>query len=86
MIDGEEGLVHLTNQGETSWSDCASVAADLTKVDRSLVVGCDASDLGFKALRPSYIVLRSERFGRMMPSFESGLSSYIHQIAEGASR
>jgi dTDP-4-dehydrorhamnose reductase len=81
LIDGESGLWHMANQGELTWADFASWAAELSGLKTSLVVGCQAADLKLTARRPVYAALGSER-GVLLPSLESALHKFLISYEE----
>lgn len=75
VIDGERGLWHLANQGETSWAAFGQRIAATLSLDPALVVGVDSQTLGLKAARPVYSVLSSDR-GLILPTLDSALDRY----------
>jgi len=77
LIDGEHGLWHLANAGETSWADLARAAARGVDLDESLIRARPHTELGLSARRPRAVALDSER-GRLMPPLESALSAYLY--------
>ena len=79
LLDGERGLWHLANPGETTWADLARTAAELAGVDPSGIEGRPAAELHLPAPRPLYSALASER-GWIMPSLDDALRRYM---AEG---
>ena len=58
---GASGLLHLTNQGETTWFGLAHEIASTTGRDPSLVKPTNSSALNRPAARPANSVLDSER-------------------------
>jgi dTDP-4-dehydrorhamnose reductase len=78
LIDGEHGIWHLANAGETSWADLARQAARAADVDESLIRGRPHTELGLAARRPMHAALGSVR-GRLMPSLDSALAAYVHE-------
>jgi dTDP-4-dehydrorhamnose reductase len=78
LIDGERGIWHLANRGETTWAELARMAARGADLDESLVRGRPHTELGLSARRPRYAALGSER-GHPMPSLESALAAYLHE-------
>ena len=76
LLDGERGLWHLANPGETTWADLARTAAELAGVDPSGVEGRPAAELHLPAPRPLYSALASER-GWIMPSLDDALRRYM---------
>jgi dTDP-4-dehydrorhamnose reductase len=87
LIDGEEGIWHLANQGETSWADFARGAAEIAGLDASFVDACSTQSLKLAAVRPPYSALTSER-GLLLPPLENALSRYMSECevswADGA--
>jgi dTDP-4-dehydrorhamnose reductase len=81
MIDGERGVWHLSNVGQTTWAEFARVAAERADLDSSLVVGRPAATLGFAAPRPKYCALASAR-GQLMPSLTNAIERYVSECAE----
>lgn len=79
LIDGERGLWHLANQGQTSWADFAWRLADLMGLDAGLITPMPWRALGWAAERPAHAPLASER-GRLMPSLESALARYAQAL------
>lgn len=78
LIDGEEGVWHLANSGETSWADFARRAAEIAGLDASLVEGCSTLDLNLVAPRPLYSVLTSER-GLLLSPLDEALARYVRE-------
>jgi dTDP-4-dehydrorhamnose reductase len=78
LIDGESGIWHLANRGAVTWHALAQRCADLAGFDRSGLIGCPSSRLGFSAERPPYCVLGSER-GLILPPLDSALSRYMDE-------
>ncbi|MGH8874815.1 MAG: dTDP-4-dehydrorhamnose reductase [Acidimicrobiia bacterium] len=58
---GASGLLHLTNQGPTTWLGLARAALELAGIDPERVQPCATADYPTKARRPAYSVLGSER-------------------------
>lgn len=78
LIDGEQGLWHLTNGDVVTWMDLARQAAELAHLDASKVDGRPASALDLIARRPSYSALSSER-GKLLPSLDDALVRYLQE-------
>lgn len=76
LIDGAAGLWHLANDGQVSWAELAEAAAIKGGLDGDLVRRVPAASFEFRARRPAYSVLGSER-GRIMPTLSDGLSEYF---------
>lgn len=58
---GASGILHLTNQGETTWFQLARDIAELAGLDPELVRPTTSGELGRPARRPANSVLDSER-------------------------
>jgi dTDP-4-dehydrorhamnose reductase len=78
LIDGERGIWHLANAGETTWAELARMAARGADLDASLVRGCPHTRLGLIARRPAYAALGSER-AQIMPSLDTALAAYLNE-------
>lgn len=79
LIDGEQGVWHLANQGSYTWADLARLAADMASIDTSFVVPRSMQAFGLAAARPMYSVLSSEQ-GNMMPSVEERLGRCVPEM------
>ena len=82
LIDGEHGIWHVANEGEVSWAELATAAAELAGADASLIEPVPSELLDFVAPRPPYSVLGSER-GQLLPSLENALERYVEALALG---
>ena len=78
LLDDECGIWHLANSGETTWARLAVQVAKQANCDPELVIPVPAETLGFKAPRPTYSVLTSEK-GLLLPSLHDALSRYIKE-------
>ncbi|HEU4916029.1 MAG TPA: dTDP-4-dehydrorhamnose reductase [Acidimicrobiia bacterium] len=58
---GVTGLLHLTNEGETTWYELARTSVGLADLDPSRISPCATEDYPTPARRPAYSVLASER-------------------------
>lgn len=75
LIDRESGLWHLTNGEPLTWHAFAERLAEATGTpDTSLAPG-RARDMEWRAPRPSYSALASQR-GSLMPSLASAISRF----------
>ncbi len=83
LLDGERGIVHLTNQAQVTWQEFAQKAVDMARnkmdVEPSLIIGRSTEELNLKAARPKNSVLSSERY-TMLPPLEDALERYIDQL------
>jgi dTDP-4-dehydrorhamnose reductase len=80
LIDGETGIWHLTNRTATSWVALARLAATEGGRDASLVEETTGESLGWRAPRPAYSALGSER-GELMPTLEDSLHRFLATVA-----
>src|SRR5436190_22888998 len=69
LVDGEGGIWHLANRGAISWADLARYAARAVGLDAARVDGRSLDELGYRAPRPRYSVLESER-DELMPRLD----------------
>jgi dTDP-4-dehydrorhamnose reductase len=76
VIDDEQGVWHLANDGGHTIADVVRRAAEGAGLDASLVEGCPHTELGLTARRPVAVPLASER-GRIMPSLDRALERYL---------
>ena len=83
LIDGERGIWHLASPGAVSWAELARMAAGRCGVDPGLIEPVPAARLGWRAPRPSYSVLGSER-GAIMPPLEDALARYADAVSSTA--
>jgi dTDP-4-dehydrorhamnose reductase len=73
IIDGEKGVWHIAHPTAVSWRDLALTTAEIAKLDTSLIRSVSPEVLGYRAMRPAYSALNSER-GLMMPTLESAIN------------
>lgn len=71
LLDGEEGLFHVANDGVTSWAGFARHIARLAGYDVRLVEGLRQQALPQPAPRPRYSALRSVRGVQLSPLDEA---------------
>ena len=75
LMDGETGLWHLANGGETTWFDFACEAAVACGERTNLIHRVSAAELGRPAARPSYSALASVR-GEVMRPRDRALAAF----------
>jgi dTDP-4-dehydrorhamnose reductase len=75
LFDGETGVWHLANQAERSWAEFARDIARATGLPENLVRQCSASELGWKATRPEYAALSSER-ALLLPPLDNAIERF----------
>ncbi|MBX9680230.1 MAG: sugar nucleotide-binding protein [Gemmataceae bacterium] len=76
LLDGATGVWHLANQGETTWADFAREAARRAGLDPLGIDARPTHTLGWRAARPAYSALASER-GHPLPPLESALDRFL---------
>lgn len=78
LLDEMTGVIHLTNRGEISWAHWAQRIAD--KWNRAhLVTAVTSEEMSYKAKRPHFSVLESERVS-MMPSFDEAFENFFAEM------
>ena len=84
---GVRGLLHLTNEGETTWFGLARQIAELAGLEESRVEPCSSDDFPRPARRPLNSVLDSERRGPLgldpLPHYLVSLEPAIDQLRRG---
>ncbi len=76
LTDEESGIWHIANSGEVSWADLAVEVASRAKLNKDLIIATPIEELNYKAIRPLYSVLQSEK-GILLPSLESALDRFF---------
>ena len=76
LLDGERGIWHLANRGDTSWAEFARRGARAAGLNPEFVVGVPAAALGQAARRPVYSALGSGR-GSLLPSLDHAIARYV---------
>jgi dTDP-4-dehydrorhamnose reductase len=80
LIDGETGIWHLTHGSAHSWAQFARLIAGRLGLSPSLVEDVSADELGFRARRPRYAALATER-GAALPPLEVALSEFASSFS-----
>ncbi len=80
LIDKQEGIWHIANEGKITWSQFAKYIAVKMHLPEELVVAKPSSELNFKAKRPVNSVLRSEK-GLILPSLKKAFEQYLNEVA-----
>lgn len=78
LIDEEKHLWHISNSGDTSWYDLAREVAGRAKLNKKLVLPVLLATMPFKAARPAYSVLKSER-GMVLPGLDHALGRFFEE-------
>ena len=77
MIDDEQGIWHLANDGAASWADLAKEVSKRYNGDSHLFIKeVSVDELHLPALRPKFSVLGTER-ARLLPSLDHALNRYF---------
>lgn len=86
MEAGAYGLLHLTNQGATTWYELARTAVAAAGLDPDKVAPCTTADYPTLAARPAYSVLQSERLGdlgiRPLPPWRESLPRVVAGLVD----
>jgi dTDP-4-dehydrorhamnose reductase len=76
LLDGEEGIFHLANNGVESWKGLAERIALLAGYDTDLIRGRSLQQIKWKAKRPHNSALKTEK-GALLPPLEHALERYL---------
>lgn len=76
LIDEEKGIWHLSNQGSLTWEDFASEIVLRGGMDRKSFQTKKLLQMKWKAKRPLYSVLHSEK-GVQLPALENALNRFF---------
>lgn len=79
LIDGETGVWHLSNGEALTWCDAGRRVADALHLDADLIVAVTADQLPFRAPRPRFSALGSER-GMLLPTFSDALTRWASHV------
>jgi dTDP-4-dehydrorhamnose reductase len=81
---GATGVLHLANQGETSWFGLAREIAEIAGLDADLVSACTTAEFPRPARRPENSVLDSERLEGLgiepLPHYRASLTKAVSQL------
>ncbi|MDB5017988.1 MAG: sugar nucleotide-binding protein [Mucilaginibacter sp.] len=79
MLDNEKGIWHLSNNGKTSWASLAYSVAERLGLKTGFIKSMPLMHLGYKAKRPLYSVLNSER-GSILPTLDHAIDRCLREI------
>ncbi|MDF2434306.1 MAG: dTDP-4-dehydrorhamnose reductase [Mucilaginibacter sp.] len=79
MLDNEKGIWHLSNHGKTSFASLAYSVAERLGLKTSFIRSMPLRRLGYKAKRPLYSVLNSER-GSILPTLDHAIDRCLREI------
>jgi dTDP-4-dehydrorhamnose reductase len=78
LIDDEKGVWHLSNEGQVTWSDFAQNIAERGKLNKDLLTPVTQQQMRFKAQRPAYSVLSSNK-GIKLPLLDNALDRFFSE-------
>jgi dTDP-4-dehydrorhamnose reductase len=78
LIDGERGIWHLSNEGEISWYALAVAIVKRQGLDPSCIIAQSAATIDFKAIRPAYSVLSTNK-GYMMRELHQAIDDFYKE-------
>jgi len=78
FIDEEEGIWHLSNDGNLSWAELAAEIAERNGYPKGVIRPLCMEEMEWKAARPRYSVLKSEK-GAKLASLENALHRYFEE-------
>ena len=84
VVAGVAGILHLTNQGPTTWFDLARTACISAGYDEDLIEPITSSDYPTAARRPKNSVLGSERTGNIgieLPPWQESIDRVITDLS-----
>ena len=76
LIDEEEGIWHLSNDGNITWADFGGMIAEKAGCKKNNLVAKPLIEMGWKAKRPLYSVLKSDK-GINLPLLDNALNRYF---------
>jgi dTDP-4-dehydrorhamnose reductase len=76
MIDDEQGIWHLVNQGQTTWAGFAFDIANRANLDTRYINVISPKEMNWTAPRPGYSVLATEK-GHILPTLENALDRFF---------
>ena len=81
---GASGILHLANEGPTTWFELARAAVALGGGDPASIQPCTTSEYPTRAKRPAYSVLGSERLSTLgippLPHWSVSLPDVVRQL------
>jgi dTDP-4-dehydrorhamnose reductase len=81
---GASGVLHLANDGATTWYELARTIASFADLDAERVKPCSSADYQTAAVRPKNSVLESERLSELgvspLPDFHGSLEEAVAEL------
>jgi dTDP-4-dehydrorhamnose reductase len=78
LIDEENGIWHLTNDGSLTWHEFAEEVADRKGYNKKYIASCSQEEMNWKARRPQYSALQSEK-GILLPPLQEAIGRYFDE-------
>lgn len=78
LIDEEKGIWHISNEGMLTWADFGVAIAERGGYSKQRLVSCPLTEMGWKAQRPLYSALKSEK-GIQLPQLDNALHRYFKE-------
>lgn len=76
FIDEEKGIWHLSNQGNVTWAEFGGIIAEKSGCKKHQLVSKPLAEMGWKAKRPLYSVLQSDK-GIKLPPLENAMDRFF---------
>ncbi|HTH29962.1 MAG TPA: sugar nucleotide-binding protein, partial [Lacibacter sp.] len=76
FIDEERGIWHLSNEGNVTWAEFGGIIAERSGCKKHQLVSKPLAEMGWKAKRPLYSVLQSDK-GIKLPPLENALNRFF---------
>jgi dTDP-4-dehydrorhamnose reductase len=81
LVDNENSIWHLSNQGSISWHELAIQVASRSGFNESSLIATKSHYMKWKAARPLYTVLQSTK-GANLPSLENAIDRFMNERSE----
>jgi dTDP-4-dehydrorhamnose reductase len=79
LIDNEAGIWHLANSGNISWAALAKEIAERAGHNVDFIRPVSSQSMDYKAVRPKYSALKSER-GMLLPPLHEALNTFFLEL------
>ena len=76
FIDEEKGIWHLSNEGNVTWAEFGGIIAERSGSKKHQLVSKPLAEMGWKAKRPLYSVLQSDK-GIKLPPLHNALDRFF---------
>lgn len=81
LVDNENSIWHLSNQGSISWHQLAIQVASRAGFNEPSIIATKSREMKWKAARPLYTVLQSTK-GANLPSLENAIDRFMNERSE----